>query len=117
MTAAAACGVVDPRYRLWVGLDLTVPPGSPLCSWLMSSPGPVASVPADRDLVARAAAGDDAAIAQLYDRYATVLYTVAYRIVGERADADEVVAEAFAQAWRDAGDSSRAEAPWPDGSR
>ena len=69
----------------------------------MSSPGPVASVPADRDLVARAAAGDDAAIAQLYDRYATVLYTVAYRIVGERADADEVVAEAFAQAWRDAG--------------
>jgi RNA polymerase sigma-70 factor (ECF subfamily) len=32
-----------------------------------------------------------------------VLYTVAYRIVGERADADEVVIEAFAQAWREAG--------------
>jgi len=62
----------------------------------------VSSVPADRDLIARAAGGDEAAIAQLYDRYATVLYTVAYRIVGERADADEVVVEAFAQAWREA---------------
>jgi RNA polymerase sigma-70 factor (ECF subfamily) len=31
-----------------------------------------------------------------------VLYAVAYRIVGQRADAEEVVLEAFAQAWRDA---------------
>jgi RNA polymerase sigma-70 factor (ECF subfamily) len=104
MTAAAACGVVGPRYRLWVagGLAFPAPPGSFLCPWSMSSPGPVSSVPADRDLVARAAAGDEGAIARLYDRYATVLYTVAYRITGERADADEVVVEAFAQAWREA---------------
>ena len=104
MTTPAACGVVDPRYRLWVagGLHSTAPSGSSLCSWSMLSPGPVSSVPADRDLIARAAGGDEAAIAQLYDRYATVLYTVAYRIVGERADADEVVVEAFAQAWREA---------------
>ncbi|MFL5517228.1 MAG: sigma-70 family RNA polymerase sigma factor [Gemmatimonadales bacterium] len=57
---------------------------------------------ADPDLVARAAAGDERAMAGLYDRYGQVLYGVAYRIVGERADADEVVLEAFAQAWRDA---------------
>jgi RNA polymerase sigma-70 factor (ECF subfamily) len=69
----------------------------------MPNPGSATSLPADRDLVARAAIGDETAIAQLYDRYAAVLYTVAYRIVGERADADEVVVEAFAQAWRDAG--------------
>jgi len=57
---------------------------------------------ADRDLVAGAAGGDERAMAGLYDRYGQVLYAVAYRIVGERADAEEVVLEAFAQAWRDA---------------
>ncbi len=39
----------------------------------------------------------------LYDRYGQVLYAVAYRIVGQRADAEEVVLDAFAQAWREAG--------------
>ena len=58
---------------------------------------------ADRELVARAASGDERAMSDLYDRYGTVLYTVAYRVVGQRADAEEVVVEAFAQAWRDAG--------------
>ena len=57
---------------------------------------------ADGDLVARAAQGDERAIGSLYDRYGAVLYAVAYRIVGQRADAEEVVLEAFAQAWRDA---------------
>jgi RNA polymerase sigma-70 factor (ECF subfamily) len=57
---------------------------------------------ADADLVAHAATGDERAIGRLYDRYGTVLYAVAYRIVGQRADAEEVVLEAFAQAWRDA---------------
>lgn len=58
--------------------------------------------PADGELVARAAQGEERAIGTLYDRYGPVLYAVAYRIVGERADAEEVVVEAFAQAWRDA---------------
>jgi RNA polymerase sigma-70 factor (ECF subfamily) len=67
----------------------------------MPSPSSPSST-ADRDLVARAAAGEERAIAGLYDRYGHVLYAVAYRIVGERADAEEVVVDAFAQAWRDA---------------
>jgi RNA polymerase sigma-70 factor (ECF subfamily) len=58
---------------------------------------------ADRELVARAASGDERAMSDLYDRYGTLLYTVAYRVVGQRADAEEVVVEAFAQAWREAG--------------
>ena len=41
-------------------------------------------------------------MAELYDRYGQVLYAVAYRIVGQRADAEEVVLDAFAQAWREA---------------
>ena len=56
----------------------------------------------DGELVARAAHGDESAIGRLYDRYGAVLYAVAYRIVGQRADAEEVVLQAFAQAWRDA---------------
>ena len=67
---------------------------------MSSSPG--AMPKADTDLIARAAAGDERAVAQLYDRYGQVLYAVAYRIVGERADAEEVVLDAFSQAWRDA---------------
>lgn len=56
----------------------------------------------DLDLVGRMARGDESAIAALYDRYGAVLYAVAFRIVGQKADAEEVVMEAFAQAWRDA---------------
>jgi RNA polymerase sigma-70 factor (ECF subfamily) len=57
---------------------------------------------ADGELITRAAQGEERAIGQLYDRYGTVLYATAYRIVGQRADAEEVVLEAFAQAWREA---------------
>ena len=56
----------------------------------------------DIDLITRAAGGDERAMAGLYDRYGQVLYAVAYRIVGQRADAEEVVLDAFAQAWREA---------------
>lgn len=56
----------------------------------------------DGELVARAAQGDERAIGRLYDRYGAVLYAVAYRIVGQRADAEEVVLETLAQAWREA---------------
>ncbi len=58
--------------------------------------------PRDADLVLRMAQGDEQALSRLYDRFGQVLYAVAYRVVGQQADADEVVMEAFAQAWRDA---------------
>ncbi len=56
----------------------------------------------DRDLLVRAADGDQQAIAALYDRYGDVLYAVAYRVARQRADAEDAVVEAFTQAWRDA---------------
>ena len=68
----------------------------------MFSQAAASSPSADSDLIAKAAGGDERAIATLYDRYGGVLYAVAYRIVGQRADADEVVIQAFAQAWREA---------------
>jgi RNA polymerase sigma-70 factor (ECF subfamily) len=70
--------------------------------WLMRSTASRPTSTGDTDLIARAAGGDERAMAELYDRYGQVLYAVAYRIVGQRADAEEVVLDAFAQAWREA---------------
>jgi len=49
------------------------------------------------------AAGDERALGELYDRHGTTVYALARAIVGERADTEEVVADAFGQAWRTAG--------------
>src|SRR5947199_293925 len=48
-------------------------------------------------------AGDDRALAELYDRHASTLYALAVAIARERADAEEIVADALGQAWRTAG--------------
>lgn len=57
----------------------------------------------DRVLVARMAGGDERALGMLYDRYGPASYALALAIVSEQADAEEVVADAFGQAWRTAG--------------
>jgi len=56
----------------------------------------------DRALVARIGIGDEGALGELYDRHGRMTYSLAMAIVGERADAEEVVADAFGQAWRTA---------------
>ena len=58
---------------------------------------------ADRELVRRMAAGDESALGTLYDRYSPLLHSVVRRIVGDPDDAEEVLEEAFWQAWRQAG--------------
>ncbi len=58
----------------------------------------------DRELVRRCTAADERALGALYDRHGRLVYALAYAIVGEAADAEEVVADAFGQAWRTAGD-------------
>ena len=57
----------------------------------------------DSQLVGRMAAGEDAALGDLYDRYGKMVYALALAIVREPADAEEVVVDAFGQAWRHAG--------------
>ena len=54
-------------------------------------------------LVSSMACGDERAAAALFDEFSPVLFALALRIVGERADAEEVVLEAFTQAWKSAG--------------
>lgn len=76
------------------------PPGTITLPRPMTDPS---TTPRDADLVLRMARGDEAALGALYDRFGGVLYAVAFRVLGEKADAEEVVFEAFAQAWREAG--------------
>jgi RNA polymerase sigma factor (sigma-70 family) len=54
----------------------------------------------DRDLVARAAGGDDEAFAQLYDRHASALLAYARQYVGDAATAEDVVQQTFLAAYK-----------------
>jgi RNA polymerase sigma-70 factor (ECF subfamily) len=64
---------------------------------------------ADIDAIRRAASGDADALAALYDRHSRIIYSLAFRIIGDTSDAEEVVQDVFAQVWRQAAryDTSR----------
>ncbi len=49
----------------------------------------------DRELLSRLASGDARAIGELYDKYAGVLLPLALRIVRDRAEAEDVIHDAF----------------------
>lgn len=70
---------------------------------------PVSVVPADPlltpddgALVAAMARADERAAGVLYDRHGGIMYGLALRMVADPADAEEVVLDAFAQAWKEA---------------
>ena len=48
------------------------------------------------------AGGDERALGDLYDRHGEMAYALALAVAQERADAEEIVADAFGQAWRKA---------------
>jgi len=56
----------------------------------------------DASLVGRMGRKEQDALAALYDRHRVLLFTLALRILKSRADAEEVLAEVFQQAWRSA---------------
>ena len=69
----------------------------------------------DGALISAVRAGNQDAMAQLYDRYSQVVYAVAMRVLGDTAAAEDVLQEVFMQLWRNPGafDSSRGNlAPW-----
>ena len=66
-----------------------------------TGPGPE-SDRTDRDTMGRLASGDLGALDQLYEHYGAMSFSIAYRITGDRAAAEDVVQEAFLGAWRNA---------------
>lgn len=56
-----------------------------------------------REWLRRAAEGDRDAFAELYDATSGLVYSLVLRILGNRADAEEVTLDVYVQAWRHAG--------------
>ena len=56
----------------------------------------------ETELISRMVKGDQAALSQLYDRYARVMYSLAFKMLGSVEEAEEVVLDVFAKAWRTA---------------
>lgn len=54
----------------------------------------------DRQMLARAASGDQGAFAQLYDRLSGPLYSLALRMLGDAAEAQDALQDVFIQIWR-----------------
>ena len=53
-------------------------------------------------IVTRIAQQDQTALAELYDRYALILYAVAFKILGTVEETEEAVLDVFQQVWRTA---------------
>jgi RNA polymerase sigma-70 factor (family 1) len=53
-------------------------------------------------LITRIAEQEETALSQLYDRYARILYAVAFKILGSIEESEEVVLDVFDQVWRTA---------------
>ena len=58
---------------------------------------------ADEDLISLVEANDAEAFAVLYDRHNQAAYSLAYRMMGERQSADDLMQDAFLKVWRGAG--------------
>ncbi len=58
---------------------------------------------ADEELMVLVKRADPASFAVVYERHATAAFSLAYRMVGSRSAAEDVVQEAFLSLWRSSG--------------
>src|SRR5438270_460258 len=54
----------------------------------------------DAELIQRVAGGDREGFAELYDRFAAILFGIVLRILRSRAEAEEVLQDTFLQIWQ-----------------
>jgi RNA polymerase sigma-70 factor (ECF subfamily) len=69
----------------------------------------------DSALLSAIRSGDESAMAQMYDRYSSIVYSVSLRVLGDTGAAEDVLQDVFMQLWRNPGgfDSSRGNlGPW-----
>ncbi|MFI2026957.1 sigma-70 family RNA polymerase sigma factor [Streptomyces buecherae] len=57
----------------------------------------------DRKMQQRLARGEAAALGELYDRFASLVHHLAYRVLGEEEAADRVTRDVFAHVWENPG--------------
>ena len=64
-------------------------------------------------LVSAIRSGDQQAMAQLYERYSSIVYSVALRVLGDTGAAEDILQEVFLQLWRspDVFDATRGSLP------
>ena len=61
---------------------------------------PEQGISPDLAIVTAMKSGDQSALAQLYDRYSSIVYAVALRVLGDAGAAEDVLQEVFLQLWR-----------------
>jgi RNA polymerase sigma-70 factor (ECF subfamily) len=57
----------------------------------------------DMGLLTRIQSGDQEAMAALFDRYGTMVYSVAFRVLRDAGEAEDVMQEIFVQVWKNPG--------------
>jgi RNA polymerase sigma factor (sigma-70 family) len=72
------------------------------------------SVEVDAAVVEAFRRGDDDAVRQIYRAYSRLIFSIAYRVIGDRSLAEEAMQQTFLQAWRNAAsfETGRDPAPW-----
>ena len=65
---------------------------------------PEQAQPSDVDLLKAIVRQDETALAELYDRYRVILFSILVRILNSREEAEDVLQEVFLQVWRRAKD-------------
>ena len=62
--------------------------------------GPQFVLRADKDLISQVGQGDAQAFTTLYERHGRAAYALAYRLMGEKQAAEDLLQEAFLKLWR-----------------
>ena len=81
---------------------MALDPHNPMSGDSRSSDGRMSDAD-DMGLLGRIESGDQAAMSALFDRYGTLVYSVALRVLKDASEAEDVMQEIFVQVWKNPG--------------